>query len=163
LEDKAKAGSLTEWEEEAFEPFQSRQKKLKSRRPRDKLGVFLLGKTGMVERSKQRTTSLRPEEERHRMETRWRFWDWALQLISTGNSKELAAFVAQPERFCLNRHETVISMSDQIPVWLKPDSGKRLMPKSILQAAQQARRGRKSRKQLVRTVLAGTHSLCTSM
>jgi uncharacterized protein (DUF2235 family) len=98
LEDKAKAGSLTEWEEKAFELFKSRQKKLQSKKPRDKLGVFLLGKTWMVERSKQRTTSLRPEEERQRMETGWRFWDWVLQLISTGNSKELAAFVAQPER-----------------------------------------------------------------
>ena len=60
MEDKAKAGSLTECEEKAFELFKRRQKQLKSSKPREKLGVFLLGKTGMVERSKQRTTSFRP-------------------------------------------------------------------------------------------------------
>ena len=108
---------------ERFGAFSERQKQLQNRTSTDKLGVFLLGKTGMVERSKQRTTSLSPEQERQRMEAGWRFWDWVLQLISTGNSKEMAEFVAQPERFCLNRLETVISMSDQIPVWLKPDSG----------------------------------------
>ena len=68
MEDKAQAGSLTEWDQKALALFKSRQIKLQDRKPRESLGVFLLGKTGMVERSKQRTTALSPDQEKQRIE-----------------------------------------------------------------------------------------------
>jgi hypothetical protein len=106
----------------------------------------------MVERSKQRVTALTPQEEQVLMESGWKCWDYILQTISQGSPQELAAFVAQPEPFVLNKAETVISMSDQIPVWLKPDSGSRLMPRKVIQAANKATKGRKRRIDLVKAV-----------
>ena len=83
------------------------------------------------------------------MEAGWKCWDYILQMVSQGDIRKLAGYVAQPERFSLNRRETVISMSDQIPVWLKPDSGETLMPRKVLQAAVKAQRGRKRRAVMV--------------
>ena len=85
------------------------------------------------------------------METGWKFFDFLLGLISQGDPSLLHDFVAQPERFVLDGAKTVISMSDQIPVWLKPDSGKQLMPRKVLQAAHQAHQSRKRRADLVKT------------
>ena len=115
---------LSDWEQAALQRFQLKQKRMTQTDPRKKQAIYLLGRCGLLERSKQRTTSLTPQEEQALMESGWKFWDYILQTISQGDPKDLALFVAQPERFALNKAETVISMSDQIPVWLKPDSAK---------------------------------------
>ena len=128
---------------------------LQEKDPRKKTAIYLLGKTGMIERSKQRVTSLSQEQEVAAMEKGWKFWDYILSLIGRGDAKELSKFVAQPERFIMNRIHTVISCSDQVPVWLKTDSGKPLMPKRLLDQAAQAKKGRRSRKMLSSAVKKG--------
>ena len=140
---------LTAWQQKTLEHLTGRKEKLQERGPRKKLGLWLLGKTGLVERAKQRTTGLSVQDEIRLMESGWRYWDYLLQVISQGDLEALGRLVAQPERFALNRQETVISMSDQIPVWLKPDSGKRLMPRKVLEAAASARKKRKTRAHMV--------------
>ena len=42
----------------------------------------------------------------------------------------------------MNARQIVISMSDQIPVWLKPDSGKMLAPRADIEKAQAAKKKR---------------------
>ena len=111
----------------------------------------MLGKTDLSERSKQRTTAMSPEEERHIVESAWKYWDYLVGLIASGDSKKMASLVAQPERFVLNFRNTVISLSDQIPVWLKPDSGKVLVPKKLFKAAAKAAKQRKRRDHAVQT------------
>ena len=155
LRDLEQAGCLSEQQLKTLNHMLLKQTRMTQTVPRKKQAVFLLGKTGMVERRKQRVTALTPQEEQVLMESGWKFWDYILQTISQGNPQELAAFVAQPERFVLNKAETVISMSDQIPVWLKPDSGSTLMPRKVIQAVHKARKGRKSRIDLVKAVQEG--------
>ena len=111
LTDRETGHSLSELDVKMLAFFRDRQKRLESRKPRDKLGVFLLGKTGLVERAKQRVTSLTQAEEIGRMEEGWKFWDYILQLISEADPKNLHNFIAQPERLCINVYQTVISLS----------------------------------------------------
>ncbi len=66
-------------------------------------------------------------------------------LTGCADSPALADWVGQPERFVLNREAVVISQSDQIPVWLKPDAGKPLMSQSVQKSHRAAKRMRKSR------------------
>ena len=99
----------------------------------------------MVERSKQCTAALSQAEEVMRMQAGWKYWDYVLQAVGGQNSAVLQEVVAQPEGFIVNRQNIVISLSDQTPVWLKPVSGKRLMPQTVLQAAHQAKKARRSR------------------
>ena len=156
LVDKQKSDQpLTEWEQKALPHFQKRQKALKKKDPRAKTAIFLLGKTGLVERSKQRVTGLSSEEEKVLMEQGWRFWDYLLGILSQKDCKQLSAFVAQPERWILNRIQIVISMSDQIPVWLKADSKKVLLSKRKLDEAAADRQSRKRRKVLVEEARQG--------
>jgi hypothetical protein len=106
----------------------------------------LVGKTGFVERAKQRTTSLSPQEEIDRVEQGWKNWDQLLYKTGCAPAQDLVDWVAKPVQRAINRQETVISASDQILVWLKPDSGKRLVPKAQISAAQQAKKRRVGRK-----------------
>ncbi len=59
---------LTEWEQKALPHFRKRQAALKKTDPRKKTAIYLLGKTGLIERSKQRVTSLSQEQEVAAME-----------------------------------------------------------------------------------------------
>ena len=147
MEDRQADQGITEEQAKYLKYWKDRETALDtSKRARDKLGVFLIGKTGFVERAKQRTTSLQPQEERQRMSEGWQHWDNMLYRAGCADPVELADWVAKPVQWVQNRENTVISMSDQIPVWLKPDSGKRLIPRSHIQKAAQQKKRRLARK-----------------
>ena len=80
------------------------------------------------------------------MEQGWKNWDQLLYRTGCAPAQDLVDWVAKPVQWVSNSQETVISASDQLPVWLKPDSGKRLVPKAQISAAQQAKRRRVARK-----------------
>ena len=66
-----------------------------------------------------------------------------LWLAGCGSSEDLDAWVAQPGQLVLNRRDTVITMSDQIPVWLKPEAGRVLISRRAQQGEHSARKRRK--------------------
>ena len=92
--------------------FHQKQQSLEDKKARENHAVFLLGKSGLVERSKQRTTALSQAEEVMRTQAGWKYWDYLLQAVGGQNSAALQDLVAQPERFIANRQHTVISLSD---------------------------------------------------
>lgn len=146
MEDRQADSGINAEQEKYLAHWKKREAALEgSKKARDKLGLFLVGKTGFVERAKQRTTSLTPAEERERMKAGWQHWDRVLYKAGCEGPVELADWVAKPVEWVQNRENTVISMSDQIPVWLKPDSGKRLVPRKHIQNAAQQKKRRISR------------------
>ena len=56
-------------------------------------------------------------------ERAWRLWDVLLQHTASPKPDQSLP-VADPEEWARHRQETVITMSDQIPAWLKPSPGK---------------------------------------
>ena len=137
--------------------LQSHRQKLEAfatdRQARLRYGRFLRARLDLSERAKQRTTAMSEPEEIARMLGGWQAWDRMLWLIAFGDQADLADFVAQPAKLAEDRRETVITMSDQVPVWLKPDSGKSLRPRSQVVKANTARKQRKRRE--VAVVRAG--------
>ena len=145
-EEKERCKALPPAEVEQLEYWRERMRVLQgSSEKLRKQGVYLAARLGYAERAKQRTTSLTPAEEKARVVEGWQYWDRFLWLVGCADAAELKQFVNQPERFVVNRQACVISMSDQVPVWLKPDSGRRLMPRRELQHAAAARKLRKRR------------------
>ena len=139
-------GALSPEEEKNLSFWILRRKRIQeNKKARDKQALFLVSKLGWVERSKQRTTALSTEQEVQLCNEGWAHFDRLLWQTGCAPYSYMKDYVSQPERFRLNSEETVISMSDQVPVWLKPDSGKRLMPRKMLQAAQKQRSQRKRR------------------
>ena len=126
--------------------WKQKQASLDIKSKRDKQGKVLVEKTGFVERSKQRQTPLTVAQEVERVQRSWAHWDTILWLTGCADSPQLRDWVGQPERWVFNRENTVISMSDQIPVWLKPDAGKVLVHKSVGRASRQSAQQRKRRK-----------------
>jgi hypothetical protein len=140
------AGTFNIDEEAKLAAWLQKQAALNSHKnKRDKQSKFLVAKTGFIERSKQRQTPLTPAQEIERAERGWSHFDYILWLTGCADSPVLADWVGQPERFVLNREAIVISQSDQIPVWLKPDAGKALMSQSVQKAHRASKKGRKSR------------------
>ena len=84
------------------------------------------------------------------MEKAWRYFDKAVWLLANGHEAviELSTFMRQAAEVQQNRQEAVILMSDQIPVWLKPQADKVLQKTSVVEASAQARKRRATRKQL---------------
>ncbi len=145
-QDKKEAGTLPPEGVSQLSLWRGRQTRLdESSKARERCSQSLVAKTGFVERKKQRTTALTVQEEVALVEEGWQNFDYLLWKTGCCSPAELRDFVAQPERFVVNRQHTVISMSDQVPVWLKADSGKRLMPLKTFAAARQAKRRRASR------------------
>ncbi len=126
--------------------WKQKQAALLRKDKRDKQGKYLVMKTGFLERSKQRQTPLSVQQEIDRVERSWGHFDTILWLTGCADSPQLSDWIGQPERWVFNRQNTVISMSDQIPVWLKPDAGKVLVHSSIRRASRAAANKRKSRK-----------------
>ncbi|CAE6938002.1 unnamed protein product [Symbiodinium sp. CCMP2592] len=90
---------------------------------RSKYQIQLLAKCGLRNRSCQQTANLSQEEEKARLESSWRLWDMLLeQAASPTPQPDLP--VASPEQWAPQRAETAITMSDQVPAWLKPTPGK---------------------------------------
>ena len=90
-------------------------------------------KCGFSNRSCQIATSLSEEEEVKRLHLAWRFFDMALQQATSNNIK--VHQVRDPGSFIVNAKQTAITMSDQIPVWLKAQTGKLLTSKRRLRTA----------------------------
>ena len=109
---------------------------------------YLLGKCHMTERKKQRVSHLSKEDEIKRMETGWQFFDHILWTAMCGDAQEVGKYVLQPERFILDRRDIVITMSDQIPVWLMPQAEKKLVSQKKVNAAWLASKGRRKRRQI---------------
>ncbi|CAE7627376.1 unnamed protein product [Symbiodinium sp. CCMP2592] len=90
---------------------------------RSKYQVQLLAKCGLRNRSCQQTANLSKEDEKARLDLSWRLWDMLLeQAASPTPQPDLP--VASPEQWTIKRAETAITMSDQVPAWLKPTPGK---------------------------------------
>ena len=116
---------------------------MQDRRKREKQAVYLIAKTGFVERSTNRATKLSQAVEEQRLRKYWRLWDGLLWLVGCGTAQDLKQWVAQPDQFVEHRQETAITASDQIPVWLKPDASKVFQKRSLQQAAHRARKTRR--------------------
>jgi hypothetical protein len=145
-QDAKEAGTFNIDEEAKLAAWLQKQAALNSSKSkRDKQSKYLVAKTGFIERAKQRQTPLTPAQEMERAERGWSHFDYILWLTGCADSPALADWVGQPERFVLNREAIVISQSDQIPVWLKPDAGKPLMSQSLQKAYRASKKGRKSR------------------
>jgi hypothetical protein len=112
---------------------------------RDKFAAILMNRCELVSRSCQRATNLSAEEERQRVIFGWRFFDQALADIVSQETERTA--VRDPADFIAHASETAITMSDQIPVWLKVEPGKLLTSKIRLKlAAEQRKIRRENRK-----------------
>ena len=57
-------------------------------------------------------------------------------------AKELEALAARPAELQVRQRETLIVMSDQVPVWLKVEAGKVLRPVSEAQQGMESRKAR---------------------
>ena len=68
MADEAAAGCLTEFQTHPLAHYHKKQKSLESKTARDNHAVFLLGKTGLVERAKQRAAALTQAEEVERVD-----------------------------------------------------------------------------------------------
>ncbi len=58
----------------------------------------------------------------------WYFFDWQLHTAGCGNAAQLADVVRDPDDWIRCKAETAILFSDQIPVWLKTEAAKVLVP-----------------------------------
>ncbi len=112
-DDEQRAGTLTPEAAELLTHWKKKQFQLdNSAKARENAAIFLVGKTGFAERKKQRTTAMTVEEEIQLCQEGWANFDHLLWKTGCAEAPVLKAFVAQPERFVLNRQNTVISMSD---------------------------------------------------
>ena len=74
----------------------------------------------------KRMSLLSMEEEEARVKQSWMAWDAAIYAAAFADATQLQKFVAAPESFLEARHQLVIGMSDQIPVWVKIGRGKQI-------------------------------------
>ena len=149
---QGREGSQSEAEQAALAHFLQKEKGLADcRRKRLRQSAYLVAKTGFVERETNRQTKLSQEEEDRRLLRHWQIWDHLLWLAGCAPAGELADWVAKPEQFVENRAQTVLSFSDQIPVWLRPGAGKLLQSRRLQQKAadcsKQRRAARRSQQQ----------------
>ena len=111
-------------------------------------GKYLMTQAGFLNRAKQRVTAMNEKQEIQAVQTGWKLWDAALYRIGCAPAEELKDWVFQPYRFAMMRERTVILASDQVPVWLKADSTKRVVPAKNTDARRLAKRARTSRKKI---------------
>ena len=148
-EDEKNEGTFNPEEEGKFQYLQARLAKLdSSAASRLWQREYLAGKCGLLTRSKQRVTSLSKDQEGQLVMQGWACWDSLLWRIGCGSEEDLKDYVADAERLCVKRRDTVVSLSDQIPVWIKCDGEKCLVRKSVTTAQRLAKRQRKSRKEV---------------
>jgi hypothetical protein len=117
---------------------------------RAKQAVFLLARTGFLEKAKQRVTALTPRLEKARVETAWRAFDRVVWLLANGHSsvEELSLIMREAGTVQQHREAITILQSDQIPVWLKPQAEKVLQKAEIVQEAAAQAKTRTRRKSL---------------
>ena len=115
---------------EKLQELQAWRQKLKTlqtkKKQRDKEATKLAARAGLRERSCQQTQNISKEELRKRMEAAWRHYDSQLYKAAQPVVQEDLP-VRDREAWFVNRKQTVLTFSDQIPVWLKPPPGKMLV------------------------------------
>ena len=136
----------TQKEKAALKVWQTRLAKLEEdRRVRRRQAVYLAAKTGFTERETNLQTPLSQSEEDRRLAKHWQLYDLLLWRAGCGSREDLQDYVAQPEQFIRNRRQTVLTFSDQIPVWLKPGgAGKVLQHRSVQRQASLRRKRKKA-------------------
>ena len=148
-QDEKNEGTFNPDKEAKFKHFEQRLEKLDtSAAARLWQREYLAGKCGMLTRSKQRVTSLSTEQEGQLVMQGWDCWDSLLWKIGCGSEEDLKDYVADAARLCVKSQDTVVSLSDQIPVWIKCDGEKCLVRKSVTTEGRLAKRRRKSRVQV---------------
>jgi hypothetical protein len=148
-QDEKNEGTFNPDKEAKFKYFKQRLQKLDdSAAARLWQREYLAGKCGMLTRSKQRVTSLSTEQEGLLVRQGWDCWDCLLWKIGCGSEEDLKDYVADAARLCVKSQDTVVSLSDQIPVWIKCDGDRCLVRKSVTTEGRLAKRRRKSRVQV---------------
>ena len=136
----------TQTEKAKLKHWQERLAKLEEdRRARNRQAIYLAAKTGFSERETNLQTTLSQSEEDRRLAKHWQLYDLLLWRAGCGSKEDLEEYVAQPDRFIEHRKKTVLTFSDQIPVWLKPGgAGKVLQHRSVQRQASLRRRRKKA-------------------
>ena len=136
----------TQTEKAQLKHWQERLAKLEQdRRARLRQAVYLAARTGFSERETNLQTTLSQSEEDRRLAKHWQLYDLLLWRAGCGSKEDLEEYVAQPDRFIEHRKKTVLTFSDQIPVWLKPGgAGKVLQHRSVQRQASLRRRRKKA-------------------
>ena len=134
---------------EKLQELQAWRQKLKTlqtkKKQRDKEATKLAARAGLRERSCQQTQNISKEELRKRMEAAWRHYDSQLYKAAQPVVQEDLP-VRDREAWFVNRKQTVLTFSDQIPVWLKPPPGKMLVSTVRQERALQQRVRKRARK-----------------
>ena len=103
----------------------------------------MASRTGHIDKATNLQTKLSKSEEKHRLHKHWQLYDLLLWRVGCGSAADLADYVSEPEHFVENRGRTALTFSDQIPVWLKPGSGRVLQARSTQRLAAQAKKRRR--------------------
>ena len=140
-----KQGLLTPEEREKFASHSRKLVALLKPKSRSQIGQKLLNVCGVSVCKVNRQTALTKRAETNRLLKAWSFWDRNLWLAGCADvsDPELADRIGNPAQFVVNRQETGITMSDQIPVWLRADEGKILVDTEEAAKHQKQRRLRK--------------------
>ena len=109
---------------------------------------WLMSFCGLRVRAKQRATCFTEREEQELVLKGWQCFDSLMHKAAAGTAKDLEMYVAQPDRWIAKRQSTVMSFSDQIPVWLKANPDKTLVHKDVQKQAWMAKKRRVSRRQV---------------
>ena len=137
------AGTVTPELQKDIAAWRAKAVSLKNRKKRDDWAKYLVVQTDWTEKKTNRTTPLSQEEENRRMQAGWMWWDFMIWLAGCADSTALLRWVAQAEQFVLSRGETVLTFSDQIPIWLCPQAGKVLVRQRVVHQAAAYRRAKK--------------------
>ena len=133
----SKEASVLKWASERLEAWQKAKQ-------REKAALKLLSQTGFRERLSNRQTPLSERMETQLVHDAWRWFDYLVWLVAKGTGEDLVDFVADPALFRERRKQTVICMTDQIPVWLKVDRGKRIVSFDRLEACREGTKARRN-------------------
>ena len=106
----------------------------------------MASRTGHIDKATNLQTKLSKSEEKQRLHKHWQLYDLLLWRVGCGSAADLADYVSEPEHFVENRGRTALTFSDQIPVWLKPGSGRVLQARSTQRLAAKATKRRRQRK-----------------
>ena len=90
---------------------------------RESSATRLLAELGAKLLQLKRMSLLSMEEEEARVKQSWMAWDAAVNVAAFGTAEELKKYFAAPDSFIAARHQLVVGMSDQIPVWVKIGRG----------------------------------------
>ena len=111
---------------------------------RAKFKVRLMSRCGLRQRSSQQAQQLTAEDEKARLQVAWRLWD--ARGSSQPHPSKTDLPVSDVEAWVMDRKNTWITMSDQVPVWLKPAAGKMVTSLVRLRASKEQQTQRRERR-----------------